>query len=192
MVSGRFRLFFLRDMTGSARQCLLALLLGAGLNLGHAAQALAQATSQAGSVLAGAGSTQPDDRWYFQTSLYTKHFSVNPLHDNSQRLLNLEYWRSDNYLAGLALFDNSFGQRSQYAYVGKVWRPFEQTPKVYLKLTGGFLHGYKGEFKNKIPFNSAGVAPALLPSIGYTWGRLNSELVLFGTAGVMINLGLFF
>jgi hypothetical protein len=192
MVSGRLMEFFMRAATSPARQWLLPVILGTGLNLSFAAQALAQTTPPGGSGVAGAGSNQPEDRWYFQTSLYTKHFSVNPLHDNSQRLLNLEYWRSDNYLAGLALFDNSFGQRSQYAYVGKVWRPFEQTPKVYLKLTGGFLHGYKGEFKNKIPFNSAGVAPALLPSIGYTWGRLNSELVLFGTAGVMINLGLFF
>lgn len=191
-MSGRLMVFFLRAAMGTARHCLLPLMLGAGFNLGVSAQALAQATSQGGSVMSGAGSNQPEDRWYFQTSLYTKHFSVNPQHDNSQRLLNLEFWRSDNYLAGLALFDNSFGQRSQYAYVGRVWRPFEQTPKVYLKLTGGFLHGYKGEFKNKIPFNSAGVAPAFVPSIGYTWGRLNSELVLFGTAGMMINLGLFF
>jgi hypothetical protein len=148
--------------------------------------------SRAQSTALGSATGPSDDRWYFQTSLYTKHFSVNPLHDNSQRLLNLEYWRSDNYLAGLALFDNSFGQRSQYAYVGKVWRPFDLSPKIYLKLTGGLLHGYKDEFKDKIPFNRGGIAPALVPSIGYTWGRLNSELVLFGTAGLMINLGLFF
>ncbi len=148
--------------------------------------ALAQATTS------GFTSSPPADRWYFQTSIYTKHFSVNPAHDNTQRLLNLEYWRADNYLAGLALFDNSFGQRSQYAYVGKVWRPFDQSPKVYLKLTGGLLHGYRGEYRDKIPFNGGGIAPAIIPSVGYTWGRLNTELVLFGTAGLMMNVGLFF
>lgn len=132
------------------------------------------------------------DRWYFQTSVITKHFRPNPQHDNTQRLLNLEYWRADSYLAGLALFDNSFGQRSQYLYLGRVWRPFDSHPSAYLKLTGGVLHGYKGEFKDKIPFNRAGTAPALVPSIGYGWGRLNTELVLFGTAGMLINFGVFF
>ncbi len=178
--------FLFREMDRLRRAVLAAALVAGAATAAMPVDVMAQTAS------VGAEKVPSEDRWYFQTSLFTKHFSVNPQHDNTQRLLNLEYWRADNYLAGLALFDNSFGQRSQYAYVGKVWRPFELSPKLYLKLTGGLLHGYKGEFKDKIPFNSGGVAPALVPSIGYTWGRLNSELVLFGTAGLMINVGLFF
>lgn len=152
------------------------------------------ANAQSGTAVPGwglPGSASPD-RWLFQTSVFTKHFSPDPRHDNSQRLLNLEYWRSDSYLAGLALFDNSFGQRSTYGYVGKIWRPWDSTPATYVKLTGGLLYGYKGEFKNKIPFNQKEIAPVIIPSIGYHWGRLNGELVLFGAAGIMVNLGFFF
>lgn len=136
--------------------------------------------------------TEGGHRWLIQTSALTKHFSPDKRHDNTQRLLNLEYWRPDSYLGGLALFDNSFGQRSTYAYVGKVWRPWDSTPQTYVKLTGGLLHGYKGEFRDKIPFNQKEIAPAIIPSIGYHWGRVNAELVLFGTAGMMLNLGFFF
>ena len=144
-----------------------------------------------GSALAQYGS-DGTSRWFFQTSLATRHFHPDERHDNTQRLLNLEYWRGDSYLYGLALFDNSFGQRSIYGYIGKTWRPFDSSPNTYVKLTGGFLRGYSGEFRDKIPFNHSGIAPAILPSIGYSFGRFSTELVLFGTAGVMWTIGAFF
>lgn len=154
-------------------------------------QAATPSANPAASV-AGADTARAQDRWYFQTSVYTRHFRPDERHDNSQQLINLEYWRSDRYLAGLALFDNSFGQPSQYVYLGRTWQVFDAHPNVHLKLTAGLLHGYKDEFKNKIPFNRFGVAPAIVPSIGYSWGRLNTELVLFGAAGIMLTAGFFF
>jgi hypothetical protein len=138
------------------------------------------------------GGSEASGRWLLQTSLYTSHFSPDPQHVNQQNLINLEYWRSDRWLGGVAFFRNSFGQPSQYVYVGKTWRPFGSLPDVHLKLTGGLLHGYKDQFRDKIPFNSAGVAPAILPSIGYSTKRFNTELVLFGTAGLMWTGGVFF
>jgi len=37
--------------------------------------------------------------------------------------------------------------------------------------------------------NSSGFAPAILPSVGYCYNRICSELVLFGAAGAMLTLG---
>ena len=134
------------------------------------------------------------DRFYLQTSIYTLHYNPTPEHVNQQNLLNLE-WRFNSFaaggqwLAGLALFANSFGQSSQYLYGGWLVRPFDGLQPLYFKITAGALHGYKGEYQNKIPFNSSGVAPAILPSVGYCYSRVCSELVLFGNSGLMVTLG---
>jgi hypothetical protein len=134
------------------------------------------------------------DRFYLQTSVYTLHYNPTPEHVNQQKLLNAE-WRFNSFaaggqwLAGMAFFNNSFGQASQYLYGGWLVRPFESAQPLYLKITAGALHGYKGEYQNKIPFNSSGVAPAILPSIGYCYSRVCTELILFGNSGLMVTLG---
>lgn len=129
--------------------------------------------------------------WYFQTSLFTRHYHDNADHNNHQKLLNLEYWRDDGYLAGGAFFYNSFDQPTGMLYVGRRWRPLDSVPSAYLKLAAGIIHGYKGEYRDRIPFNSSGTAPILLPSIGYSGKRFSSELILFGTSGVLLTLGVF-
>ncbi|MCO2343298.1 sn-glycerol-3-phosphate transporter, partial [Pseudomonas aeruginosa] len=123
-----------------------------------------------------------------QTSVYTRHFNPDPEHNNHQDLLGLEYNRADGVLAGGATFRNSFSQRSNYAYLGK--RFDSDSYPVYLKLTGGLLQGYRGEYRDKIPLNRFGVAPAIIPSVGVRFGPLGSELVLLGNSAAMINLGL--
>lgn len=133
----------------------------------------------------------PDDRYLFQTSLYGRHWSPDPRHTNNFRLLNLEVQRPDQWVYGFAYFRNSFDQPSQYLYFGKQWRPFEAYPLVHVKLTGGVLHGYKGEFRDKIPFNGSGFAPALLPSIGLSGKRFTGDFILFGTAGMMLTVGIY-
>jgi hypothetical protein len=138
-----------------------------------------------------ASSDVPANRWVFQTSVYTRHFSYDPRHNDHQALMDLEYWREDNWLAGASWFRNSFKQPTQYLYVGKLWRPFDTQPQVYVKLTGGVIHGYKDEFRDKIPFNKSGYAPGIIPSIGYSGRRFTGEFVLFGTSGVMFTFGVF-
>ena len=129
--------------------------------------------------------------WYLQTSVYTHHFHADPAHLNHQRLVDIEYWRDDGWLGGFAMFRNSFGQPTQYLFVGKRWRPLDSLPGAYLRVTGGLLHGYKGEYRDRIPFNSRGVAPVILPGIGYSGRRFASELVFFGTNGLMLTVGVF-
>ena len=100
------------------------------------------------------------DRFYFQFAYYTLHFHYDPDHQQSY-LVDAEYhfketWLGGQWIAGLALFQNSFGQFSQYIFGGLVWRPIEDNQPFYVKLTAGPLHGYSGQYQNKIPFNSHG------------------------------------
>ena len=143
------------------------------------------------SALAQDGTQQKDDGfWYVQTSVYTRHFSPDPEHNNNQDLIGIERHDASNWLFGAATFRNSFRQRSFYTYAGK--RFDSDTYPVYLKLTGGLLQGYRGEYKNKIPLNRFGVAPVIIPSVGAHYGPVAAELVLLGFNAAMITTGVRF
>ena len=130
-----------------------------------------------------------DTRWLLQTSAYTTHYSPKPEHNNDQKLVLIEYTRSDEWLVGGANFLNSFDQRSTYIYTG---REFDLIGPAFAKLTGGVLHGYRGEYQDKIPLNQLGVAPGLIPSAGIRVGNFSSEVVFLGTAAFMITTGVRF
>ena len=137
------------------------------------------------------GLTYPAGRWYFQTSALTRHFSPSPDHVNHQRMLDFEYWAPDKFVWGATFIRNSFGQPTQYLYVGRIWRPFDSAQLIHVKLTGGVLHGYKGQYRDKIPFNHYGYAPALVPATGLSGKRFGAEFVLLGAAAMMITAGVF-
>ena len=143
------------------------------------------------SALAQDGTQQKDDGfWYVQTSVYTRHFSPDPEHNNNQDLIGIERNETSGLVYGVATFRNSFSQRSFYTYAGK--RFDSDTYPVYLKLTGGLLQGYRGEYKNKIPLNRFGVAPVIIPSVGAHYGSVAAELVLLGFNAAMITTGVRF
>ncbi len=134
------------------------------------------------------------DRFYFQTSVATVHFSSDPNHDNTQNLIYGEYrfpnrWLAGQPLVGASFFDNSFGQSSQFVFGGLLWRPSETVPEFYIKVAAGVIHGYSGEFQNKIPFNGSGYAPGIVPGVGYCYKRLCGEMIMFGTAGMLWTVG---
>ena len=146
------------------------------------------------------------DALLLQTSLWTHHYNDEPDHNNEQRLVNAEWyfpdtllklnkgdWRDEiRWLAGGATFKNSYDQQSTYLYGGGRYDyPLGENTDAYLKLTAGLLHGYRGEYKDKIPFNELGVAPVILPAVGMTYRRLNVEIVPFAAAGVMMNIGVY-
>jgi hypothetical protein len=117
------------------------------------------------------------------------HFDSDPAHVNQQNLVLGEWNVTEQWLVGAAFFDNSFGQWSQYVYGGYRFRPFKALQPLYFKLTAGIVHGYKDEYQDKIPYNSSGIAPVIIPSIGYCINRYCSELVIFGTAGMLLTFG---
>ncbi|MFO1324699.1 MAG: sn-glycerol-3-phosphate transporter [Burkholderiales bacterium] len=133
------------------------------------------------------------DRWYLQTSYLTVHFHYDPDHQQAAMLDTSYYfkerWLDGQWFAGLALFTNSFGQFSQYAYGGLKWRPLEEHQPFYLKLSAGVVHGYSGEYQDKIPFNSSGFAPGIIPSAGYCWNRYCGEIVLLGFNALLFTVG---
>jgi hypothetical protein len=123
------------------------------------------------------------------------HFSSSPEHVPHNHLLGFElvttrwtFWNADRSLAGLAAFDNSFGQFSQYVWFGQEWdwRRFAGG-NVFVNVTAGLLHGYKGEYQDKIPFNSAGIAPVIIPSLGIRWGRFSLQATVLGTNGFLLG-----
>ncbi len=143
-------------------------------------------------VLLGCGIATADDGgfWYLQTSVYTTHWNHDPDHNNHQKLIGLERNRADGVVWGGATFKNSFSQRSNYVYAGKRF-DWDGTP-FYAKVTGGALQGYRGEYRDKIPLNHLGVAPAIIPSVGAHYGPVGAELVVLGNAAAMVNVGVRF
>ncbi|MBK5353520.1 sn-glycerol-3-phosphate transporter [Pseudomonas sp. TH41] len=144
----------------------------------------------AGLAMAQDDAQQDKGFWYAQTSVYTKHYSPDPDHNNNQDLIGIERNEASGWVFGGATFRNSFSQRSNYAYAGKRFDS-AQYP-VYLKLTGGLLEGYSGKYQDKIPLNRFGVAPVIIPSIGTHYGPLAAELVLLGANAFMVTTGLRF
>jgi hypothetical protein len=129
--------------------------------------------------------------WNVQLSLYTRHWSPSPEHNNHQHMITVEARSHDDWLAGLSVFDNSFYQPTQLVYVGKTW-PLLDSPHWYFKLVGGLVHGYKEPYEDKIPLNGLGIAPAILPSVGYRRGHFLIEAHLAGVAAMIVTAGVRF
>jgi len=149
---------------------------------------LAQATT----ALAAEAPPGEDDKgfWYAQTSVYTRHFSPDPDHNNHQDLIGLERNEASGWVYGGATFRNSFSQRSYYVYGGKRYDMADYP--VYVKLTGGALQGYRGKYSDKITLNALGVAPVIIPSVGTHHGPVAAELVLLGFNAAMLTAGVRF
>ncbi|MEI7050883.1 sn-glycerol-3-phosphate transporter [Pseudomonas fluorescens] len=145
--------------------------------------------AQAGHALAE-DDAQGKGFWYAQTSVYTRHYSPDPEHNNHQDLIGIERNQASGWVFGGATFRNSFRQRSNYAYVGKRYDSSEYP--LYLKVTGGLLQGYHGDYKDKIPLNRYGVAPVIIPSVGTHYGPLAAELVFLGANAAMVTSGVRF
>lgn len=131
---------------------------------------------------------EPDaSRWSVIAGPYAHHWNKSSDHKNVL-MVGVERKSTDDRLMGLALFRNSFGQPSTYAYYGMEWNNVLGQPGLYLQLTGGLIYGYKGEHANKIPFNRFGLAPVIIPAIG--WRLTPKDAVraaLLGNAGVIFT-----
>lgn len=138
-----------------------------------------------------AGSGWKIEYWSVQTSLYTKHFDPEPEHVNDQKLLAFEAGFANQWIGGLAVFDNSFGQDTQFLVAARRWALF-QSDHWYAKLMGGLMHGYEEPYEDKIPFNGLGVAPAIVPALGYRNGLFVGELHLGGLSVVTLTAGMRF
>lgn len=131
------------------------------------------------------------DHWSVAFSFYTYHFDPEPDHNNTQHLIGVETHFKNDWLAGVAVFDNSYDQPSQFVFIGKTW-PLMSSEHWYFKLMGGLLHGYKEPYEDKIPLNGLGVAPAIVPALGYRYRRVWVEANLAGAAALTLTAGFSF
>jgi hypothetical protein len=124
------------------------------------------------------------------------HFSQSDEHVRYNHLVSLElldasrtFWRASRSQIGLALFDNSFGQFSQYAFVGLEWDLASiGGAQLFASVTGGILHGYRGPYRDKIPFNSSGFAPAIVPAAGIRYGSWAVGANVLGANGFLVSI----
>ena len=129
------------------------------------------------------------DHVMLQAGPYVYHRNYDPNHNNEPRLVGVEWESASRWELGASYFKNSFYQPCMYIYAGRRW--FLRSPDngLYFKLSGGPLYGYKEPYEDKIPVNDNGFGLAILPAIGYQHRRANAQLVILGTAGLMLTFG---
>jgi hypothetical protein len=127
--------------------------------------------------------------WNLLLSPYTHHWRYNPDHKHVF-LAALEKRLPHDRFCGAAFFSNSFGQPSTYVYAGKQWDGVLDQHKLFTKVSVGLIYGYKGPYQHKIPFNDYGVAPAIIPSLGWHFTPQESaQVMVLGTAGLLFAYG---
>ncbi len=125
------------------------------------------------------------------------HFNPSDEHVDANHLVAAEllstrwtFWGAERSIIGASVLDNSFGQFSQYVYVGQEWDLTAFAGgQVYANVTAGLLHGYKEPYQDKIPFNSLGIAPVIIPTVGWRYGRFTALVSLLGTNGFLASVG---
>ncbi|MFC5497394.1 ABC transporter ATP-binding protein [Caenimonas terrae] len=121
-----------------------------------------------------------------QASPYTYHFSRQP--HSHVSLLGLTSVRDSGWLWGGAYFRNSFGQPSAYLYAGRRYDEPFGLQRVYWNWSAGLIYGYKPPYQDKVPVNWHGIAPAIVPAIGYrVTPGISAELSLLGTSALMLQ-----
>jgi hypothetical protein len=171
----------------SIRALIAALALNSSLGLAsaHASEGGLNDWQPCPDSLAEESGEEPNKKWDLTISPYTHHWSHNPDH-KPVALVALDRHLKGGRFCGLALFSNSFGQESAYIYVGQQWNELFGNPKLFTKLSAGFLYGYRDQYKDKIPYNKYGLAPVIIPSLGYAITPQDSaQVYLLGTAGLL-------
>ncbi|MDH3317475.1 MAG: sn-glycerol-3-phosphate transporter [Gammaproteobacteria bacterium] len=129
-----------------------------------------------------------EDRINLQIGGYV-HYSPSDEHKGPPVYFGAEVQKPSRWIYGLGLFNNSFGQFSQYLYLGKQFNLTKVHEKLHIKLTGGIVYGYRGEHQDDIPVNFGNFAPLIIPSVGVHNDRWSADLVFLGTAALMLNIG---
>jgi hypothetical protein len=132
-------------------------------------------------------------RFSYAPSAFHRSASANHVKYNNLFSIELltERWRilgADRTTIGAAFFNNSFGQPCQYVFGGPEWDLMPlKSGWLFANVTAGAIHGYSGEYQNKIPFNRYGTAPAAIPSIGWRYSQASIVMSLLGNSGLLIS-----
>lgn len=129
------------------------------------------------------------DHVMLQFGPYVYHREYDSAHNNTPMLIGAEWESASRWELGASYFRNSFYQPCLYIYGGRRWFLGSADDGIYFKVTGGLIYGYKAPYESKIPLNDRGFGLGVLPAIGYQYQRANAQLVLLGTAGLMLTFG---
>ncbi|MEJ7139222.1 hypothetical protein [Amphibiibacter pelophylacis] len=135
--------------------------------------------------------TPGDDVAYtsWQFSPLTLHFHPSPEHKHAVSVA-YEQTLKDNHTRSLVLFTNSFGQPSVYfSPWGQRFDNLLGQPNLFAKWNAGIIYGYRGEYKDKVPFNHGGFSPGLFVALGYRFSpQTEVQVNLLGTAAVQFQM----
>jgi hypothetical protein len=126
--------------------------------------------------------------WRALASPLTYHWRPSDEHSEVYAL-GLERQYDDRWLLGGAYFNNSFGQPSVYAYLGRRHYDLFGQPSVFFQWSAGLMYGYVGKYKNKVPMNFYGFSPGALIGLGWQANRdWSFTLHALGDAAVMLQI----
>ncbi len=130
------------------------------------------------------------DKLELQLASYT-HYTDSDDYEGPPIYGGAEVKKPGGWFYGLGLFNNSYGQFSQYLYFGRqfdFYRIDEQTG-LHLKLSGGLIHGYHDEHEDSLPVTIGDIGPVIIPSLGIDMGRWSFDLVFLVDEALMFNFG---
>lgn len=124
----------------------------------------------------------------WQFSPWTVHFHPSPEHKHALSA-SYEQTLKDNHTRSVVLFTNSFGQPSVYfSPWGQRFDNLLGQPNVFAKWNAGLIYGYRGEYKDKVPFNHGGFSPGLFVALGYRFTpQMEVQVNLLGTAAIQFQ-----
>jgi hypothetical protein len=162
---------------------------GPARSIGAASAFVALLLLSKADAIAQTSEGDPAVDWYIQAGSYM-HYSDHRDYAGKPWFVGLERQRAGGTTAGLAVFNNSFDQFSQYVYVGKSFYPWKNSPNFRFKITGGVVHGYDGQHQNTSPLNwGDGWAVALIPGFGYQDGPVGVDVAILSGAGLLFLVG---
>ncbi|MEO8156604.1 MAG: hypothetical protein ABI648_02325 [Betaproteobacteria bacterium] len=129
------------------------------------------------------------DRVMLELGPYVYHRIDNTGHNQWPRLVGMEYESVSHWLGGAVSFRNSYYQNAAYVYAGRRWFIDAVDENLYLKVTAGFVYGYKKPYEDKLPVNHNGYGFGIVPALGYQFGRANAQIVFLGATALAFTVG---
>ena len=124
--------------------------------------------------------------WFVQAGGYI-HYNDDEDYEGPPWFVGIEYQKRENNTAlGLSVFNNSFGNITQYLYLGKTWYPSGKYPGFRIKLTGGIAHGYEDDHHKILPVRWGDAwGLAFVPTIGYKRDKWSFDVAVLSASGLL-------
>ena len=112
-------------------------------------------------------------------------------HAGHAGLVGIEREKKDNWLDGVAFFQNSFNQPVVYLFpFGKAYHDIWGIEKLTFKWTAGLLYGYLGEYSKRVPLNYNGFSPAVNVALAYQFTPVWGGQILLGGSFLMFMINM--